>query len=347
MTGPAGLRLGLALDLGSDPAMGPVAAQVRRARPLLDAAEQAGFDSVWLGESFHSSPEPFHLPSALLGLAHLAALTGLGLGTGVLLVRAQDPDRLAVEAALVDQLSEGRLTLGLGLGPPPLRGTYGGPDRAGGALLDALLARLRDLWRGGASAGPASPGRADDGGGGAGGGAGSVPAPYRAGGPPVLVGGSGAAAVHRAVSAAAGYYAATNYSDRVLQAQAAAYRAAGGTGTVAANRICFVDTDGDRARHHAAEHLAPLRRYYTSRGLWDVGAADGDPEPVLVGSPDEVLARLRAHRRAGVTQVQVRAAPHGVPADVARRTVALLGEHVLPRLDTVPAGTPDHDRSSS
>ncbi|WP_226350016.1 LLM class flavin-dependent oxidoreductase [Pseudonocardia sp. ICBG601] len=320
------MTLGLALDLGSEPAMGPVAAQLRRARPLLETAERAGFDSVWLGESFHARPEPFHLPSALLVLAHLAPLTTLGLGTGVLLVRAQDPDRLATEAALLDQLSEGRLVLGLGLGPPPLRGRFGGPDRAGGALLDTVLAGMRERWR--------------DGGG-------AVPAPWRAGGPPVLVGGSGAAAVHRAVSAADGYYAATNYSDRVLARQASAYRDAGGTGTVAANRICVVDTDGDRARDHAAQHLGGLRDYYRSRGLWDVGRADGDPDPVLVGTPDEVLSRLRDHRRAGVSQIQVRVAPHPMPAEVARRTVALLGEHVLPRLGALPAGSREHDRSTS
>lgn len=76
------MRVGLALDLGSDMAAGPVAAQVRAVERLLRAAEAAGIDSVWLGESYHPRPESFHLPSPLLVLAHLAAAPHWGSGPG-------------------------------------------------------------------------------------------------------------------------------------------------------------------------------------------------------------------------------------------------------------------------
>ncbi|MBY8861146.1 LLM class flavin-dependent oxidoreductase [Nocardia sp. CA2R105] len=311
MTAP--LRLGLALDLGSDPAAGPIADQVRAAEPLLARAERAGFDSVWLGESHHTKPEAFHLPAALLVLARLVPLTGLRLGTGVLLARALDADRLATEAALLDQLSEGRLTLGLGLGPDVLRGKLGGPDRPGGPMLDALLTRLREVWRD----------RPDDA---------YVPAPHQPGGPPILVGGKGIAPARRAAALGDGYYAATNYSDRLLFDQAAAYLAASpARPRIAVNRLCIVDTDGDRARRNA-EGLAKVLGYYRSRSAWNIGRADGAGEPLLIGTPAQVAARLRDYRAHGITQVQARVAPVGLSVDVARRTVSTLGEEVLPLL---------------
>jgi len=305
------MRVGLALDLGSDVAAGSVADQLRAAEPLLRAAEAAGFDSVWLGESHHPRPESFHLPSPLMVLAHLAARTTLGLGTGVLLARAQHPDRLAVEAALLDQLSEGRLTLGIGLGGDALRGRFGGPDLPGGRMLDELLVRLRELWRH-----PEV-----------------VPGPHRPGGPPVLVGGRGPAAVRRALGLGDGWYGATNYSDRLVAAQAAAYRAAGCTGEVAVNRLCVVHADGGRAHRH----LDRVRAYYRDRNAWDIGGVEGDAEPLLVGGPDEVRAGLERLRDAGVTSVQLRVAPLGVPADVALQTVEAIGERVLPALSRSPS----------
>jgi alkanesulfonate monooxygenase SsuD/methylene tetrahydromethanopterin reductase-like flavin-dependent oxidoreductase (luciferase family) len=318
VTGP--LELGLALDLGTDPSSGGIAHQVRRATPLLSMAEQAGITSVWVGESYHTAPAPFHLPGALMVLAHLAPLTGLGLGTGVLLARAQHPDRLATEAALLDQLCEGRLTLGIGLGADGLRGALGGVDRAGGGMFDAMLARLRVLWRDRPSGT-------------------FVPAPYRPGGPPVLIGGRGPVAARRAAALAEGYYAATNYSDRLLAAQSATYLQAladvpetGSAPWIAVNRVCIVDSDGARARRHAEEHLARLYHYYRSLKAWDIGREDGDPEPVLAGTPTDILDRLRHYRSVGVTQVQARIAPSGMPEEVARRTVAELGDHVIPHL---------------
>lgn len=321
MTGP--LEVGLALDLGSDPSSGGIAHQLRRAAPLLTLAEQAGFGSVWVGESYHTRPAPFHLPGALMVLAHLAPLTGLGLGTGVLLARAQHPDRLATEAALLDHLCEGRLTLGIGLGADGLRAALGGIDQAGGPMFDAMLARLRVLWRD-------RP-------------AGSfVPSPYRPGGPPILIGGRGPVAARRAATLADGYYAATNYSDRLLATQSAAYLQAvadapetGATPRIAVNRVCIVDSDGAAARRHAAEHLARLYHYYRSLEAWDIGRADTDPEPVLAGTPTEVLDRLRRYRSLGVTHVQVRITPAGMPEEVARHTVAELGEHVIPHLSAL------------
>jgi alkanesulfonate monooxygenase SsuD/methylene tetrahydromethanopterin reductase-like flavin-dependent oxidoreductase (luciferase family) len=296
------VKLGLALDLGS---AAPVAGQVAVALPLLHTAEESGVDTVWVGESYHRRPEPFHLPAALIVLAHLAAHTSLRLGTGVLLLRAYDPVRLAYETALVDQLCAGRLSVGIGLGPAELGKRFGG-DRQTGAHVDAALRELRAAW--GRDGTPAT----------------AVPGPTSPGGPRLLIGGGTAGSVRRAAELADGYYAATNYSDLLLAKQAAAYRDHGATGDVVANRLCLIHPDRATAHTLAEQYLAPVLGYYSARGLWKSTPDDPEPGvPVLIGTPADVGSALRRYADLGVTAVNLRVAPHGTPPDVARRTIEL------------------------
>jgi alkanesulfonate monooxygenase SsuD/methylene tetrahydromethanopterin reductase-like flavin-dependent oxidoreductase (luciferase family) len=303
------MRLGVALDLSS---LEPVRPQVDRAVTLLAHAERLGFGSVWAGESYHASAQPFHLPSVLMVLAHLAGRTSLALGSAVLLVRAYSPERLAHEAALLDQLCGGRLTLGLGLGGPEVAGRAGLPARGpAGAAFDATLKLLRDAWSAG----------------------GTVPPPVRPGGPRILVGGKVAASARRAATLADGFHGATNYRDDLLFRQAAAYwsQRGGAGGVVAATRFCLVHEDAGTARELAARHLKAATGYYTERGLWAGADGPGGPELPMVGTPDEIDATLARYARAGITSVQLRVAPYGMPPEIARHTLDLVGRHVLPR----------------
>ena len=76
-------------------------------------ADQAGYDAVWVGDSIVAKPrlEP------LTTLAYLAGITTrVRLGTAVLLPALRHPVVLAQQIANVDQISHGRLVLGLGVG---------------------------------------------------------------------------------------------------------------------------------------------------------------------------------------------------------------------------------------
>jgi len=76
-------------------------------------ADHAGYDAVWVGDSVVAKPrlEP------LTTLAYLAGITArVRLGTAVLLPALRHPVVLAQQIANVDQISRGRVLLGLGVG---------------------------------------------------------------------------------------------------------------------------------------------------------------------------------------------------------------------------------------
>ena len=76
-------------------------------------ADQAGYDAVWVGDSIVAKPRL----DALTTLAYLAGITTrVRLGTAVLLPALRHPVVLAQQLANIDQISEGRLVLGLGVG---------------------------------------------------------------------------------------------------------------------------------------------------------------------------------------------------------------------------------------
>lgn len=82
-----------------------------------ERAEEAGFDSVWLGEHHNN---PILHPAPLIGLAAIASRTShIRLGTGVLLLPLYHPMMIAEEGAMVDMISGGRLILGIGAGYAP------------------------------------------------------------------------------------------------------------------------------------------------------------------------------------------------------------------------------------
>jgi F420-dependent oxidoreductase-like protein len=86
---------------------------------LVRAAEDAGYDSVWAAEAYGSD--------AATVLAWLAAQTSrIKLGSGIFQMPARSPAMTAMTAATLDQLSGGRMLLGIGSsGPQVAEGWHG------------------------------------------------------------------------------------------------------------------------------------------------------------------------------------------------------------------------------
>lgn len=88
---------------------------------IVRAAEAAGFDSVWVAESYGSD--------VVSVLAWLAAQTErIGLGAAIMQVPARPPAAAAMAGATIDALSGGRFIFGFGpSGPQVSEGWYGVP----------------------------------------------------------------------------------------------------------------------------------------------------------------------------------------------------------------------------
>jgi alkanesulfonate monooxygenase SsuD/methylene tetrahydromethanopterin reductase-like flavin-dependent oxidoreductase (luciferase family) len=84
-------------------------------REAILLAEQLGYTEAWVGEHFSTKAE--QIPSPMMFLATLIHGTRkIRLGTGVVNLPHHHPVVVAAEAALFDQLSGGRLMLGVGPG---------------------------------------------------------------------------------------------------------------------------------------------------------------------------------------------------------------------------------------
>ena len=123
------------------------------------AAEQAGFDGVWLYDhlagSVHGAPHVLECWTALTAVA--AVVPRLDVGPMVLNVANRDPATLAVMAATLQQVSGGRLLLGLGAGggrdtPYAVEqvalGRSVGDDAARRRSVEEAVATLRRVWSG-------------------------------------------------------------------------------------------------------------------------------------------------------------------------------------------------------
>jgi F420-dependent oxidoreductase-like protein len=103
--------------------------------------ERAGLDLVWVAEVYG-----FDSPS-LMG--YLAALTErVQIGSGIMNIYSRTPSLIAMTAAGVDALSDGRFHLGLGAsGPQVIEGFYGVPYTNPLGRTREIVEICRDVWK--------------------------------------------------------------------------------------------------------------------------------------------------------------------------------------------------------
>jgi alkanesulfonate monooxygenase SsuD/methylene tetrahydromethanopterin reductase-like flavin-dependent oxidoreductase (luciferase family) len=271
------------------------------AAPLLDlaaGAEALGFDSVWVGDSIVARPR--HEPLTLLAAIAIRA-PKVTLGTAVLLPVLRNPVVLAHQLATLDQISEGRLIVGFGVGPdtPGVRAEFaaaGVPfEKRTAATLEGL--RLcRALWTG-------EPvdwdGRWQVSG------AELAPVPHRPGGPPIWVGGSAPPVRQRAgkifdgwipVSSSAAQWGA-HWAEINDHAQEAGRDPASVTGAVVLN--VSIDDDAAAADAQLDNYLA---QYYGVKDPSGVRATHGSYAGTAAGAPEW----LDGFARAGVEHFVLR-----------------------------------------
>jgi len=286
--------------------------------PEARAAEDAGYDGVATGEHlFFHGPHP----NAFVALAAAAGATSRVRLLTSLTVLPLYPAALAAKlATTLDQVSGGRLDLGVGVGGeyPPEFEAAGVDVRERGARTDEALELSRQLWAGGAVDFAGRFTRVS--------GQALQPGPVQEGGPPVWLGGRSPAAIRRAGRFATVWlpymYTPEQLAGSLAEVRAAAEAAGRDPDAVRGAVFCWGGVDAD---------LATSRREVVE-GVGAVYQQDFDrlaDRYLLHGDPDRVVARAREYADAGAETLVFSPVGSG---DRRRGIVDLFTAEVLPRL---------------
>jgi alkanesulfonate monooxygenase SsuD/methylene tetrahydromethanopterin reductase-like flavin-dependent oxidoreductase (luciferase family) len=309
---------------------------------LIQLAEQLGFHSAWFSE--HHFTDDGYLPSLPAAMAAASARTStIRLGTGILLAPLGHPLRLAEELAFLDQLSGGRVDVGLAPGYRPVEfDVMGIPQRERGSRTNEAIEVMQLAWRAAELSQPVSyAGRHHSFSG-----VSLAPAPCQPGGPPIWIGGASVAAARRAGRYGCHFMPDSGAHPSVYQAYFSELAAQGrdrGAYRVQTNRIVYVCEDPDQGWNEVKEHY--LYVYNTYR-RWFAEAGDfSDQGPGLdhadqlsrdlhiVGTPEMVLDRLSTlNRQLPISDLIFWARPPGLSAARSARSLELFATRVLPHL---------------
>src|SRR5438093_505044 len=114
-------------------------------REFVSKAETLGYDSLWVQEQIISDISILE-PVTLLTYA-AAITTKVRLGTSVLLPVVRNPVQLAKSLATLDQLSQGRIIVGLGIGGPHVpEAIFGVSSQRRGRRFVETLQVLKAFW---------------------------------------------------------------------------------------------------------------------------------------------------------------------------------------------------------
>jgi len=318
---------------------------------LIRLSEQVGFDSAWVSE--HHGSSDGYLPSLLPMLAAFAAVTErIALGTGVVLTPLHDPIRLAEDAAVVDQLSAGRLILGIGNGSREEEfRMFGLTMNDRGLRTEETIEVLRRAWSGRRFSFEGRTLRYDR--------VKVTPPPARPEGPPIVLGGYARRAVERAGRLADGYVTDETGPDELRENLGLIDRAAQGVGregselSIVLLQNVFVTREGEGRRDGEPWSLlrAGVAQQLGAYEAWDAGADTPELDrldPVMpsdedlrlstpAGSPEEVLgALLPIAREFGGRDLHLVVRLHypGMDLETAASAVELFASDVLPALKT-------------
>ena len=137
-----------------------------KAISMAQAAEEAGFESIWTVDHVvvpkgYKSTYPYassgrmgdgnedmQYPDPLIYMAYLASVTKtIRLATGILIIPQRNPVVAAKQIATLDQLSGGRIDLGIGVGWLEEEfNAIGVPFEGRGKRTDEHIAAMRALW---------------------------------------------------------------------------------------------------------------------------------------------------------------------------------------------------------
>ena len=311
---------------------------------LVRLADQLGVEYAWFSEH-HAHAHHGHLPTPLLFALHMASQTGhIRLGTAIICLNLHHPLDVAEQVAVADALTKGRMAVGFGSGCTPEEFQLFGlaetdNDERHGRFAEALK-QICSIWsanRNGSDSETVESAR------------------YFAVPPHHSLPVSSKDLLRRswvAVNSVGSATIAGRFNFNILfshlrtpaqyRQYRRAYRAAGGTGLIAANRPVFVGPDDESAFARAEQALRTIWRRFQQEGK--IPAETAEPErpqdlcahPInfIVGGPASVarqLCELYEQIPFDVANVEVRWA--GLTHELVRDSLRRLMEDVVPILE--------------
>lgn len=302
---------------------------------LVHTVEDLGFHGLYLSDHF-VLPQPPDYPSLELitALAYLADHTErVRFGPRVSPISFRDPVMLARQAAVLDELSDGRMSLGLGAGWMEREHRMFGYDLGGiptrmdrfeeGVEVIAMLFRNEEpvSYRGrfyqleGAV----------------------LPEPKRMGGPEIAIGGNGPKRTLPLVARYANDWNAGNLSPDALAERSASLDEMivdSGRQPGDVKRTLNTPIACWRTPAELTTRLHKVRRFGTAwRDVPDEAVLDAFRQNSwLLGSPEDIVNRIRAYEAVGISEIELKWAD---PDDF--EGLELIAKEVLPHVNAVPA----------
>lgn len=280
--------------------------------------ERLGFDSLWVWDHVLLGVEPyFPVLDALSMITAVAARTSrIRLGTGILILPVRNALLLAKQAATIDQISKGRLILGLASGWYKREFDGLGVDfHKRGRLTDHNLEVMTRLWTEHEVDGEIGPYNLRN--------ARMYPKPFTQPRPPLLIGGYVDRVLKRAATRGDGwltyFYTTEGFIRSWDKVKGFALEAGRDPDELTnANQLPIIIGDPDKNRERMMEWLTTE---------WDYASwSESTTDSAIMGTPEQCVEQLQAHLDAGVHKIIF------VPYRYERDQIQAIAEEILPKL---------------
>jgi probable F420-dependent oxidoreductase len=284
-------------------------------------AEELGYESLWVWDHILLGVEPhFPILESLTLLTAVAARTSrIKLGTGVLVLPLRNPVVLARVLSSLDQISKGRLILGVATGWYEREfDAVGVPFRRRGKLMEQNLEILLRLWQEDFVRAEYPPHKLRS--------AVQYPKPVQQPRPPILIGGYVDAVLKRAAVRGDGwltyFYTPDSFTRSWDKVKQFAREAGKNPDELESCNQLPIFVGQSRTAVEAS-----FMQWLTTE--WDFAAwSESTVDSAIYGTVDECVAQLKAHIAAGVKRIIF------VPYKYASEQVELIASEIIPRLQS-------------